>query len=370
MLSCNRTSFDPITDTPRDRNGEYKTPDKKPLPPLPLATCSTTNPYGPGRVAVRRRWIDPAPYGVMHKVKTEGIYCHKTKKEITVERTRCAIFGNFNENPYLTPEYRAGVLEMCRKNPSLAAAWIAGSYNHSGGGALDDKLILDGPNSHFIPAFQIPFNWQLDRSLDWASTAPFAVCWWAESNGEDVLLADGSYRSFPAGTLICLHEWYGTKQIGTNKGLKLSPRKLARGIHARENQMRRNGLITNVVKPGPADNQIWDVTREDIKTIGDTMAMEGIKWERSDKSNGSCVIGLQLVRDRLENAAENNGEPGLYFFNHCMAARETLIGLERDETIPDKVAKQGEDHIYDSVKYRVMASPWRGAPIEADWSHY
>lgn len=44
MMSCNRTSFLPEKDSPKDTNGKIINL----LPPIPLIVFSTTNPYGPG----------------------------------------------------------------------------------------------------------------------------------------------------------------------------------------------------------------------------------------------------------------------------------------------------------------------------------
>src|SRR5690606_33917546 len=87
MMSVNRTGFDPEKHTPKlagdnyvaewnalypdghyegrpFKAGDYETPDGRPLPPIPLETVSTTNPYGPGHNWVKRDFIDVAPYGV------------------------------------------------------------------------------------------------------------------------------------------------------------------------------------------------------------------------------------------------------------------------------------------------------------------
>ena len=104
---------------------------------------------------------------------------------------------------------------------------------------------------------------------------------------------------------------------------------------------------------GPADNQITDVRESDVDAIADKMGDRGVRWERSDKSPGSRVNGLQLVRDRLYAAKTREG-PALYFMSNCVGSIETLPSLPRDDKKIDDVDTSAEDHCYDMVRYRVL----------------
>lgn len=75
----------------------------------------------------------------------------------------------------------------------------------------------------------------------------------------------------------------------------------------------------------------------------------------SDKSPGSRIVGLQLARDRLESAIDNEG-PALYFMHNCRAAISMLPTLPRDEDNPEDVDTEAEDHVWDEIRYRVLAS--------------
>jgi hypothetical protein len=74
---------------------------------------------------------------------------------------------------------------------------------------------------HVKPRFKVPPNWRVDRTFDWGSTHPFWVGWWAETNGEEVMIAhpDGTKERFcpPARSYILIHEKYGTDHIGTRR---------------------------------------------------------------------------------------------------------------------------------------------------------
>lgn len=358
LMSTNRSSFTPERDTPRriGRNGgppleggEYDTPNGKPLPPIPLEVFSTTNPSGPGHNWVKRRFINAARNGEVVRT-TVRVFDPKTQADVDVVRTQVALFGSYRENIYLSADYIAELDRLTSTDENLRQAWLFGNWDVTAGGALDD---IWRKNVHVIPRFPIPPEWKVDRALDWGSSHPFSVGWFAEANGEEVTLSNGQTFCPPAGTLIQIAEWYGTKEIGSNIGMKLSALDIAEGIKTREIALMAEKWITLQPWPGPADNQIRDVRESDVDTIEKKMAKKGIRWTDSDKSPGSRKNGLQLMRDRLEAAVRKEG-PGLYFMTNCTASIETLPSLPRDEDKIDDVDTSAEDHAYDMVRYRVL----------------
>jgi hypothetical protein len=378
LMSVNRCSFVPERDTPKRDLGKIKprgvlnarqradgvwevfdTPDGLPLPPIPLEVFSTCNPSGPGHTWVKRKFIDVAPYGVVHRTKFE-VTDPKTKKEIVVERTQVAIFGSYVENVYLTAEYIASL--HAQTDEATRRAWLEGDWDIVAGGAFDDKW---NKPRHVLPRFVIPATWRIDRAFDWGSTHPFCVQWFAEANGEEAIIHwDGKNYTFcpPPGTLIMFFEWYGSKELGSNVGLKMAPADIAKHILEVEESLTLNGWINGPVYAGPADNQIRAVTRPDVDTIEKTMADAGVTWEESDKSPGSRKIGMQLVRDRLQNSVEGE-KPGLYVTENCRATIALLPTLPRDPDNPDDVDTDAEDHAYDSLRYRVLKGNIRTATV-------
>lgn len=380
FMSTNRTSFVPednpvyidrelyrdygvfIVVSPRHRNAEPRL-----LPELKLEVFSTTNPYGPGHNAVRRRFIDPAPYGKV--VKTEvKVIDPRTQSERVITKRQVALFGSYIENKYLTAEYIATLHQ--EKDENRKKAWLSGSWDIVAGGAFDDVW---NKNVHVIPRFVIPKSWLLDRCYDDGSSHPFYVGWFAESDGTeaDVLdAATGEWLKFcpPAKSLILFNEWYGAEldeatgqpAIGTNKGLKMPVRKIAQGILHREEALTLNGWILNKIAPGPADNRIRQVVDKELQTTEDIMKKEGVYWESSDKSPGSRIVGMQLLRDRFD-AAITNETPAIYFMEHCIAATSIIPVLPRDKKKIDDVDTTAEDHPYDAIRYRVLKSSNRYA---------
>ena len=349
MMSCNRSSFRP-EDHPIIVPGD---PALRYLPEIPLVVFATTNPYGPGHNWVKKRFIDVAEPGQLVR-RVMNVFNPRTKMRQDIVKYQVRIFGSYKENIYLSPEYVAE-LESIR-DENKRRAWLWGDWDIVAGGALDDVWRQD---VHKLPRFKIPKTWRVDRSMDWGSTHPFSIGWWAEANGEEAIMPDGSTFCPPPGTLIRINEWYGSNGH-PNEGVKMSAKNVARGILEREKLMLEQGWIVTKPHPGPADNQIYNVTEKDTDTIAKKMEDEGVIWTKSDKSPGSRINGLQLARDRLEASIDRQG-PGLYVCENCRDWISLVPILPRDEKIPDDVDTDAEDHPWDDTRYRVLASDNRTA---------
>lgn len=359
FMSTNRSSFVPEKHTPTKLvNGKkvYDTPDGEPLPPIPLQFFSTTNSSGPGRNWVKKRFVDVAPYGRVVS-KTYRVFSARQKKEVDVTRTQVCIFSSYIENPYLPEDYIASLQELTANNENLRKSWLEGSWDVTAGGALDD---LWDSNVHLIDRFPVPHSWRIDRAFDWGSTHPYACAWFAEADGTEYVFPDGQVFCPAPGSLIVIDELYGTKEIGTNKGLIESASDVALKIIDKEIGLMGNGWVPKQPYPGPADNQIRNVIDKKIETIEKLMGKEGVRWTKSDKSPGSRAIGLQLLRDRLSAALKGEGK-AIYFMRNCAACIETIPTLPRDEKNMDDVDSEAEDHLYDAVRYRVLAGGHRYA---------
>lgn len=377
MLSVNRSGFEPTEHTPRIigdnyaaemtriygeplgrpfQVGDFETPDGLPLPAIPLEVVSTTNPYGAGHNWVKSDFIDVAQYGQIFR-KTVTIFDPKTRQDIEVTRTQTTLFGTFRENPYLSPLYIAGLYEETDEN--VLKAWLHGDWDIVAGGAFDDKW---RKAIHVIPRFKVPKNWYVDRAMDWGSTHPFAVEWFATANGEEVTLENGQTFCPQPGSLIMIADLYGSTKIGTNTGTKMGAKAIAREVKRIEAELRQQGYVVGTIYPGPADNQIASVNEITTDTIEKMMADEGVTWEKSDKGKDSRVIGLELARGRLENAVKREG-PALYFTVNCRASIATIPVLPRDEKKPDDIDTTAEDHTWDALRYRVLKGNNRSATV-------
>lgn len=322
---------------------------------LPTRVFSTTNPYGPGAPWVKKRFVEGTPSGVVKKEDFE-VWLGGEKYQ-TVTKTKVLISGNYTQNPYYRAEDIANLMESVEHNPELKAAWMYCDWNASYvDGAFGDIWHRD---THIVPDFQIPANWRVDRSFDWGSSTPFAVCWFAESPGEEIV-HEGKRLFFPRGTIVLINEWYGSRdgQVGRNRGSRLTPTEVADGIKLREGQMRNSGMFQNrdhYIYGGPADNQIANVNQSDYDTIKVQMESCDISWDESDKSQGSRNQGFNITRQRLKNSIKNE-EPGFFVQQKCKNTIESIPSLQKDQDGYEDIEKGQEDHLYDAIRYRLLAS--------------
>lgn len=293
----------------------------------------TMNPGGVGHNWLKARFVDPFPAFTIH-ADANGW-------------TRCFIPAKVQDNPELLqadPGY-IGRIKEAAGSPEMVKAWLDGDWDIVAGGMFDDVW----RQAHKIPPFDIPDSWRIDRSFDWGSSKPFSVGFWAESDGTEATLADGTKRAWPRGSLFRIGEIYGWNG-NPNEGCKKLAVEVARDIVAYQKVVPWGGRV----KPGPADNSIYDA--ENGVCIADDMAKLGIRWEKSDKSPGSRKTGWEAMR-RLFKAAHKTPmeDAGLFVFDTCRQFIRTIPTLPRDEKKTDDVDTDAEDHIADETRYRCLA---------------
>lgn len=302
-------------------------------PGMPRKYRANCNPYGVGHNWVKSYWIDPAPAGV--PIKDGG------------KPTRVRIHGSVYENKILMaadPEYIQKLESIT--DPNKRKAWLMGSWDIVAGGMFDDVWREE---VHPIEPFEIPSSWSIDRSFDWGSARPFAVGFWAESDGTEATLRDGTKKSWPRGTLFRIGEIYGWNGQ-SNEGCRKLAVEVARDIRAYQKDVPWGARVA----PGPADNSVFDA--ENGMCIADDMAKLGVRWERSDKSPGSRKTGWEAIRKRLKAClAQKMEDPGLFVFNTCRHFIRTVPTLPRDPKKLDDVDTKAEDHIGDETRYRCLA---------------
>ena len=310
---------------------------------LPLILCGA-NPGGPGHNWVKRTFIECAePYAVRQMPKEEG------------GMFRQYIPAKLEDNPSLNrEEYEARLSGL--KSPVLVKAMLDGSWDIVAGGMWDD--VWD-PEIHIVEPFEIPHSWRVDRSFDWGASKPYSVGFWAESDGTDVKLPDGNILHTVRGDLFRIGEIYGWN--GTpNEGTGDPPRRVAQMILEKERELGLRGRV----KPGPADNSIFDSAG--CVSIASEMERAGVRWNRSDKSPGSRRRGWVLLRQMLLNA--KNGEAAsLRVFPSCTHFIRTIPVLQRSSRDPDDIDTAAEDHTADETRYRILSDFHRtvsgGIPI-------
>lgn len=314
-------------------------------PGMPRCYRATTNPYGPAHGYVKRRFALPHMFGVVRTDITDP----ETGAQLP---PRVAINSSIFENKILLhadPQYIDKIRASAR-NPAELAAWVYGSWDIVAGGMFDD---LYDARVHIVPRVPyhlIPKGWKLDRAFDWGSSKPFAVGWFAESNGEPFWHQGVQYGAIRGDTYM-IAEWYGWNGQ-RNEGLRLPNRDIGEGIRDRENDWG----IRDRVKPGPADSSIYD-EENGGKSIAKDMLDGGAKFAPADKGPGSRKQGWQIVRKYLDAALQKPGKArehaGFFIFDCCEQMIELFQGTPRDDKDLDDVDSDAEDHIQDMARYRL-----------------
>jgi hypothetical protein len=327
---------------------------RSPIPGMPRKYRASTNPYGVGHGWVKARFRLP---GMRNRVINDD----KDDNGDSLP-SRIAINVRLTDNSVLLradPDY-IKKLRQSADDPGQLAAWIAGSWDIVSGGMFDDVW---KPRHHVLPNFTPPSSWRIDRAYDDGSSAPFAVGWFAQSDGTDLMLPGRVMHTIP-GDLFHIREWYGHNgKDGKNEGLKMDAHEITAGIIERELLWGIHGRVYD----GPADSRIF--SNEHGVCVADDMAQPvtingkryaGLNWLAADKSGGSRVAGWKQLRSLLKCSIPFDGrreKPGLFVCEGCVQWQRTVPSLPRDEKNRDDVDTTSEDHAGDMTRYRAHNPP-------------
>lgn len=308
--------------------------------PIPKSFRCSGNPGGVGHNWIKARYIDASkPYVPYYDEEAET--------------WRVFIPSLLEDNPALMindPDYWKRVKASTAGDEALEKAWRFGIWDIVAGGMFDD---LWNRTKHVIKPFEIPKSWKIDRSFDWGSSAPFAVLWWAESDGTEA----PNGKCYARGTKFLINEWYGWNGR-PNEGCKLLAVEVVNGGVIKGKRVpgikEREADMGYKVQPGAADSSIFDA--ENGVQIADDMAKAGVRWLEADKSPGSRKIGWEALRRHLKASLTwPMEESGIFIFDHCLQWIRTVPTLPRDQNKRDDVDTDAEDHIGDATRYRLMA---------------
>ena len=186
--------------------------------------------------------------------------------------------------------------------------------------------------THVIKPFDIPRGWNIMRSYDFGYNKPFSLGYWAVDYD---------------GVLYRILEVYGCTKT-PDEGVKWTPDEQFRYFAEIERQhpLLKGRRITDSV----ADPAIWDCSRGE--SIAETAGRYGIWFTPGDNER---VAGWMQVHYRL--AFDENGYPGMYFFDTCKAAIRTLPLMTYSQTKPEDLDTKMEDHCPDEIRYMCMSRP-------------
>lgn len=296
---------------------------------LPRIECAS-NPGSRGHAWVKRTFVAPkAPGEIWRTPEEEGAML------------RQFIPAKLKDNPTLMAADPHYVHKLTGgKNEAMVRAFRDGDWDIVAGQAFE----MFRRDRHVIEPFEIPRWWTRFRSMDWGSSKPFSVGWWAVS--------DGSIPGIPADALVRYREWYGwTGQ--PDEGLRLDSTQVAIGIREREEEQ-------EVIQFSVCDPQCF--ATHDGPSVAEHMAGQGIYFRLQNMRNARINArrnGFQEVRERLNGVDD---VPMLFVFENCRDGFiRTIPDLVTSANDPEDIDTTQEDHCYDEVRYACMSRPWRSA---------
>lgn len=289
---------------------------------------STGNPGGPGHQWVKAYFVDPAPLG------------GQPVDDPVTGMSRMFIRSRVEDNRVLMaadPTYVARLRGV--GSPELVRAWLEGDWSVITGAYFTEF----GPQ-HVIRPIALPVEWTRFRAMDWGSARPFAVHWFAVS--------DGTLPGIAKGALVLYREWYGA--AGPNVGLKMTAEQVAAGVLSRE----MGDLPPDRRMLGVADPAMF--AEDGGPSIAERQARTGCLWRPADNKR---LPGWDQVRSRL--VGDDDG-PQLLVFSTAVDLIRTLPALQHDEDRLEDLDSEGEDHAADALRYGCMSRPYvRPAPVAA-----
>jgi hypothetical protein len=210
---------------------------------------------------------------------------------------------------------------------------------------------------HSTRDFKPPEHWFKFRTFDWGSAEPFAVIWWAVSDGEE--FTDGVHkRYFPRSSLIAYREWYGSHPSDPSKGIQMRNEDVAQGILARTLEKTSGITITDSL---PFQDRGMSKNGKAYR-IADVFSEEGCPLTLG---NTARVHGWSQLRDRLIGI---DNTPRIYFTDSCKNCKDYIPALGRSKTNPEDAEEDGEaTHICDAIRLACTARPfvWDAKPTSA-----
>lgn len=273
---------------------------------------SASNPGNVGHLWVKKRFFDEAiPEQVMHREDAE------TQAPFTTQFIPAKVY----DNKYIMDNDPGYVQRLMQLPEDERKALLDGDWNVFKGQFFKEWKDED----HVIKPFEIPRSWKRFRAMDWGYRNPTAVMWMAID---------------PDGKIYVYRELYITETTDTE---------VARQIK----ELSEGEDIAYTI----ADPSLWSTTQfERGESLAYRFANAGVPLIKGDNNrlSGASTFHSYLAIDERDN------KPSLIFFSTCYNTIRTIPALVHDERKPEDVNTDGEDHIYDAVRYGIMAHPLPG----------
>lgn len=304
---------------------------------------ASANPGGVGHGWVKERFVTAGK--PMTTIWEDVTWRDPSGQEHRARQSRIFVPSSVFDNPALLnndPDYvrRLASMPEAERKALLYGDWDTFSGQVFTEWRNDPDHYEDRLWTHVIHPFRIPDSWRVWRGFDWGYSRPFSVGWYAVDHERRM------YR---------IRELYGC--TGTpNTGVQWEPSRVAqeiRRIEAEDPNLMGKQIF------GVGDPAIWQ--SDGTESIGALMERERVYFEKGDHAR---INGKMQVHHRL--AFDEDGRPMLYVFDTCKHFIRTVPNLVYDETDVEDIDTDGEDHIYDELRYVCMKNPIspRPRPVE------
>lgn len=312
-------------------------------PTLRCYIRSTANPTGVGHAWVKERFIDKLDrIGTpkwFKRVNDEDTECPRTD---TDAMSRAFVFATVFDNPALMDNDPAYLSRLRQLSEKMRRALMDGDWDVLEGQFFHEwrrqihVITMDELNAlcEYLP-------FKIVMGLDYGYNKPSSVGW---------------YKLFPDGNLVRYRELY----VERHTYEELIRRALALSV----DQKGRPEKIEYMA----ADPAVWGDKRhhnepKDGESRGESGAevMQEIVGSRFPilKADNRRIVGWGRLRQYLRPYTDQHGQIRAHFLvtENCRNFIRTIPGLVFDETRPEDLDTDGEDHPQDEARYVIMSRP-------------
>jgi hypothetical protein len=291
---------------------------------------ATTNPGGIGHAWVKKRFIDPAPWGKVWRPQ-------QTAEEAALGITpgaRCFIFASYKDGPYANDKrYLARLMQLPEAE---RRALMSGDWDVFAGQVFAEFR----RDVHVVRPEDYPIlsHYRRVRWMDWGFSANTACLW----------VAFGEVAGIPR--LIIYREHVQNQR---------TPTQIASEVLALSGADEIDHTII--------DSAVWDPATTG-EVIGETMAAAGLYTIPADKGPGSRIQAKQRLHEWLTPFTGPDGRltSRLLIYDSCPITIQEIPTLTRDKTkvedVDDNSGATGHADVYAAIRYGLLSRP---APGEA-----
>jgi len=304
---------------------------------------AAANPGGVGHHWVKAYFVDPHPGGYV------PVFDPITKSK------RMFVPAKLRDNQILLsadPTYGDRLRGLA--SDAMVRAWLEGDWTVVEGAYFDCWRY----DLHVLEPFDIPREWPRFRAMDWGSSRPFSVGWWAivtDDYWAPNQRTEKKTRLVPRGALVRCREWYGMTSA-FNVGLKLTAEQVAEGIKKREKEAKDPQMRYAVLDPACFKEDGGPSIAERINKVLLTARLK--PFHAADNARvpqRGSMGGWDQLRARLVG---HDGLPMIYCLSTHAASIRTIPALQHDPARMEDVNTESEDHAADEWRYACMSRPY------------